>query len=408
MKKIRQRKDLGSRSVSIETGLQSNRSVPRRSNSLTNKNFFRDAAESLRVCARPDRLLSKAPLSRSSCRDGARLHEVSGTSVRSRTDHLVFGRRQRRRVGLLHVGRRALRGWFCRGASFRRTRRRDSAAAGRSAGGRQAAGSGECAGAKAGGAVAAFRHRRLRGAGRRQAAADRDRGGDLSVPRSEQDPRRTSRRRARRWRRRITTRAFRPSASQSRSRMCTGGVVALKVTELKVGRLRVKNSRYFDLDTDQGRRALAEGRQPFPISPMSPRTSSRSISGRIAASRRRCVPAWRPAPSTSISMSRTRRRSTPASKSTTGNRRPRRRAASAATVHYDNLWQLGHSPELHLSGRAGTSERCRGVLRLLYGADPTSIGSTCPVLRREVEQQCRDRRRHQRGRPRRDHRRDAP
>ncbi|MFX7705295.1 POTRA domain-containing protein, partial [Acinetobacter baumannii] len=28
----------------------------------------------------------------------------------------------------------------------------------------------------------------------------------------------------------------------------TGGVVTLKVSELKVGRLRVKNSRYFDLD----------------------------------------------------------------------------------------------------------------------------------------------------------------
>ncbi len=91
------------------------------------------------------------------------------------------------------VGRGTHRGWL------RNSRRSGACGEGSSegfccegfcgcrAGSGQAAGSGKRAGAKAVGAAAAFRYRRLCRTGRREAAAGRDRGGDLPVPRSGQD-----------------------------------------------------------------------------------------------------------------------------------------------------------------------------------------------------------------------------
>ncbi len=182
-----------------------------------------------------------------------------------------------------------------------------------------------------------------------------------------------------------------------------GGVVALKVTELKVGRLRVKNSRYFDLDkVKNGAPSLKEGTVP---------------------EFRRCHQGHR----VPQSMAGSSRHTGAACRRDAGHRRrrPRRRGQAAAACQprgqqpaiafHDGEPHRGHRAlrqsvaarpfaELHLSGRAGTSERCRSVLRLVPRADQHRLAQ-CPGLRREVEQQRRDRWRHQRDRPRRDHRR---
>ncbi len=73
----------------------------------------------------------------------------------------------------------------------------------------------------------------------------------------------TSKKRGRRWRRPITIKVFKPSACRCRRRTRRARSIALQVTELKVGRLRVKNSRYFDLDTIKNRAgSLKEGSVP--------------------------------------------------------------------------------------------------------------------------------------------------
>lgn len=121
-----------------------------------------------------------------------------------------------------------------------------------------------------------------------------------------------------------------------------GGVVALQVTELKVGRLRVKNSRYFDLEKIKSRAgSLKEGSVP----------NFNEVTKDIVALNqwpdRRVTPALRAgvAPGTvdvdlnvedTAPIHGTLEYNNRQSPSTTDTR-------LSATVHYDNLWQLGHS-----------------------------------------------------------------
>ncbi len=121
-----------------------------------------------------------------------------------------------------------------------------------------------------------------------------------------------------------------------------GKVIALQVTELKVGRLRVKNSRYFDLDTIKNRAgSLKEGSVP----------NFNDVTKDIVALNqwpdRRVTPALRAgvAPGTvdvdlnvedTAPIHGTLEYNNRKSPSTTDTR-------LNATVHYDNLWQLGHS-----------------------------------------------------------------
>lgn len=119
-------------------------------------------------------------------------------------------------------------------------------------------------------------------------------------------------------------------------------VIALQVTELKVGRLRVKNSRYFDLDKIKERAgSLKEGSVP----------NFNDVTKDIVALNqwpdRRVTPALRAgvAPGTvdvdlnvedTAPIHGTLEYNNRQSPSTTDTR-------LNATVHYDNLWQLGHS-----------------------------------------------------------------
>ncbi len=121
-----------------------------------------------------------------------------------------------------------------------------------------------------------------------------------------------------------------------------GKVIALQVTELKVGRLRVKNSRYFDLDKIKDRAgSLKEGSVP----------NFNDVTKDIVALNqwpdRRVTPALRAgvAPGTvdvdlnvedTAPIHGTLEYNNRQSPSTTDTR-------INATVHYDNLWQLGHS-----------------------------------------------------------------
>ncbi len=121
-----------------------------------------------------------------------------------------------------------------------------------------------------------------------------------------------------------------------------GKVVTLQVIELKVGRLRVKNSRYFDLDKIKDRAgSLKEGSVP----------NFNDVTKDIVALNqwpdRRVTPALRAgvAPGTvdvdlnvedTAPIHGTLEYNNRQSPSTTDTR-------LNATVHYDNLWQLGHS-----------------------------------------------------------------
>ena len=121
-----------------------------------------------------------------------------------------------------------------------------------------------------------------------------------------------------------------------------GKVITLKVTELKVGRLRVKNSRYFDLDKVKERASsLREGTVP----------NFGDVTKDIVVLNqwpdRRVTPALRAgvAPGTvdvdlnvedKLPLHATAELNNRQSPNTTPLR-------FNATVHYDNLWQLGHS-----------------------------------------------------------------
>jgi hemolysin activation/secretion protein len=119
-------------------------------------------------------------------------------------------------------------------------------------------------------------------------------------------------------------------------------VVVLKVTELKVGRLRVKSARYFDLEKiKQGAPSLKEGSVP----------SFGEVTKDIVALNqwpdRRVTPALRAgsAPGTvDVDLNVEDKPPIHASVEVNNRQSPNTTAPRvSATVHYDNLWQLGHS-----------------------------------------------------------------
>lgn len=121
-----------------------------------------------------------------------------------------------------------------------------------------------------------------------------------------------------------------------------GGVVVLKVTEMKVGRLRVKNSRYFDLDRiKQTAPSVAEGQVP----------NFNDVTKDIVALNqwpdRKVTPTLRAgvAPGTvdvdlNVDDTLPLHGSVELNNRQTPNTTPLR---TTATVHYDNLWQRGDS-----------------------------------------------------------------
>lgn len=119
-------------------------------------------------------------------------------------------------------------------------------------------------------------------------------------------------------------------------------VVVLKVTELKVGRLRVKNSRYFDVDRiKQTAPSLKEGSVP----------NFKDVTKDIVALNqwpdRRVTPALRAGvtPGTvDVDLNVEDKAPIHASVEVNNRQSPSTTATRLnATVHYDNLWQLGHS-----------------------------------------------------------------
>ena len=119
-------------------------------------------------------------------------------------------------------------------------------------------------------------------------------------------------------------------------------VIRLKVAELKVGRLRVKNSRYFDLDKIQKRAgSLKEGAVP---------NFNEVTKDLIALNRwpdRRITPALRAGvtPGT-VDVDLDVEDKAPIHASLENNNRQSPSTTPTrliGTVHYDNLWQLGHS-----------------------------------------------------------------
>ena len=119
-------------------------------------------------------------------------------------------------------------------------------------------------------------------------------------------------------------------------------VITLKVTEMKVGRLRVKNSRYFDIDKIKDRAAsLKEGSVP----------NFGEVTKDIVALNewpdRRVTPALRAGvtPGT-VDVDLNVEDKAPLHGSAEFNNRQSPSTTALrfnATVHYDNLWQLGHS-----------------------------------------------------------------
>ncbi len=121
-----------------------------------------------------------------------------------------------------------------------------------------------------------------------------------------------------------------------------GKVIALQVTELKIGRLRVKNSHYFDLDKIKDRAgSLKEGTVP----------NFNDVTKDIVALNqwpdRKVTPALRAgvAPGT-IDVDLNVEDTAPIHGTLEYNNRQSPSTTDTrinATVHYDNLWQLGHS-----------------------------------------------------------------
>ena len=120
------------------------------------------------------------------------------------------------------------------------------------------------------------------------------------------------------------------------------GVIVLKVTELKVGRVRVKNARYFDLEKIKQKAAsLKEGAVP----------DFNAVTKDIVALNqwpdRRVTPALRAgvAPGT-VDVDLNVEDKLPLHGSVEVNNRQSPNTTKtrvSATAHYDNLWQLGHS-----------------------------------------------------------------
>ncbi len=119
-------------------------------------------------------------------------------------------------------------------------------------------------------------------------------------------------------------------------------VISLKVTELKVGRLRVKNSRYFRLDTiANGAGSLKEGTVPNFTD------VTRDIVTLNQWPDRRVTPALRAGvtPGTvDVDLNVEDKAPLHASVELNNRKSPNTTALRLnSTVHYDNLWQLGHS-----------------------------------------------------------------
>ncbi|HXH46583.1 MAG TPA: ShlB/FhaC/HecB family hemolysin secretion/activation protein [Bradyrhizobium sp.] len=121
-----------------------------------------------------------------------------------------------------------------------------------------------------------------------------------------------------------------------------GKVVTLQVTELKVGRLRVKNSRYFDLDKiKESAPSLKEGGVP------NFNDVTKDIVSLNQWPDRRVTPALRAGvtPGT-VDVDLNVEDKAPIHASLEYNNRQSPNTTPtrlSATVHYDNLWQLGHS-----------------------------------------------------------------
>ena len=121
-----------------------------------------------------------------------------------------------------------------------------------------------------------------------------------------------------------------------------GGTVILKVTELKVGQLRVKNSRYFDLENIKGNaNSLKPGTVP----------NFNNVTADIVSLNqwpdRRITPALRAgvAPGT-VDVDLNVEDKVPLHASVEVNNRQSAGTTATrinSTVHYDNLWQQGHS-----------------------------------------------------------------
>lgn len=121
-----------------------------------------------------------------------------------------------------------------------------------------------------------------------------------------------------------------------------GGVVTLKVIELKVGRLRVKNSRYFDLGRIKGSApSLKEGIVP------NFGDVTKDIVSLNQWPDRRITPALRAGvtPGTvDVDLNVEDKSPFHASVEVNNRQSPSTTATRiSSTVHYDNLWQLGHS-----------------------------------------------------------------
>lgn len=121
-----------------------------------------------------------------------------------------------------------------------------------------------------------------------------------------------------------------------------GRVVTLKVTELKVGRLRVKNSRYFDLGRIKGGApSLKEGTVP------NFGEVTKDIVSLNQWPDRRITPALRAGvtPGTvDVDLNVEDKSPFHASVEINNRQSPSTTATRlSSTVHYDNLWQLGHS-----------------------------------------------------------------
>ena len=121
-----------------------------------------------------------------------------------------------------------------------------------------------------------------------------------------------------------------------------GGTVILKVTELKVGQLRVKNSRYFDLENIKGR---ATSLKPGTVPNFNHVTAD--IVGLNQWPDRRITPALRAGitPGTvDVDLNVEDKVPFHASVEVNNRRSPNTTATRInSTVRYDNLWQLGHS-----------------------------------------------------------------
>ncbi len=119
-------------------------------------------------------------------------------------------------------------------------------------------------------------------------------------------------------------------------------VVTLKVMELKIGRLRVKNSRYFDLDKIKGNApSLREGSVPNFTA------VTKDIVSLNQWPDRRVTPALRAGvtPGTvDVDLNVEDKAPIHASVEVNNRESPNTTALRLnSTVHYDNLWQLGHS-----------------------------------------------------------------